>query len=464
MSNSIEVKYATGHVDYDNAVDKFYCRLISELHFSLISSSAPLVEATGRLEMWHYLLRPDSPEDEIGQAVKAIFKADVVDSRLARVYADQILQGEEEPMLSDSTIDSTSMALGKALIFYLQELSKIIDLIDNGGDIRGIVQGLSRDSKLFEVYYQNIKKYQDTYYGWLKATFDTRQIAATRISKISTVDEFVKFELDQFNELFSVGGTHHDWTTLLNRLDCKDAEEINALHAVALEMQGGDFVEYITMFKSEKQILAGKVLAIRDFIKYLKTLLNKEIPKPSVSGTYFYFELLPKYNKEKYKERLFLELTSGPDPLIDAKKSKVEDSSEKGMKQRKLYEATYQKFLSLFEPKSDTDFKITWIGGRNQLLFFVLLLTDKKNALTNPARNVFFDNADFLDSNFRFRKGNKPFANSFAVLKSHQNSYLNGSRVKNPQRDLPALKKMLMVADVLIRVFDVDIILPPIHA
>lgn len=278
-----------------------------------------------------------------------------------------------------------------------------------------------------------LDKYVDAYYYVLIQSYELMLIDTAQFSSISSKGQVIQLEIRQFSNLFDFTETQHDWSYLLSRLQMKNVSEIKALHDVAIEMQTGKYLSYIIDVKIVKQIRSAEILAIKKYLSFLKE-------QNSIQSEGFYIQLMPKYDNAEYKAKLYNALMEGSSPLIREPVEKI--------------------FNSLFE-NSDVkgDQKLFWNESKRLLVFFILLLTEKRYEIAKRNREDLF-NESFLSARFEFKHGKGDSKTGFTVLKSNINKYLLGRAKNHSDKNLPPKEKMCFVANIISKVFDVNIDLP----
>lgn len=355
---SVEIKYKIGREDYDEIVDKCYKRFLGELEYELINSEDPLKEAQERLRMWQIILFENSVEaDEVRKLFSKYFDTDKI-----KGYVKDLSCGNEELLLKTENTDLAMLGASKGLLFLTDEIKGIINDLKITGKYQKPAYTLSKEGILG--FKDLIDNYANAYYQWLTASYGTILIDSTQISQTQTEIDFIRNEIKSFNWLLAIDNMVEDNSYLMKRLELKTVSELISLQEVAIELKVGNYVSILSSFIFEKQILAGKVLAIKRYLDFLKKLdVGSEV-----------LDLVNDKEKKQQSNYRSLSLESHS-PKNIANITTVMNLLIKGSFLGK--DTTIASFRSIFMGEQIKE-PVNWIGTQPELRYFISYLMGKE--------------------------------------------------------------------------------------
>ena len=265
---AIELKLHSGHLEYDEAVDKVYLRLAGEFEYAIVNAKSPIEEAKERLVFWRMILFGKSEGSRIAEEIGKIFKIDGWDPIKVQAYATALFEGREDILLDDEQTDLKLLCVTKAVIFLLDKIDLTVDsCLKNHGNTNIPIPAISIETTL--KFKSLIDLCKDSYLKVLQAEYEKGSINVTMISQMQSEQEYINREIAEFSKLMEMDTRLDEWGYLIKRLQLSGKDEILSLYQCGIELLTDGYLGIIQSFNHEKQMLAAKYLAICEYIGFL---------------------------------------------------------------------------------------------------------------------------------------------------------------------------------------------------
>ncbi len=187
-------------------------------------------------------------------------------------YKKAIWTGKELELLKSKNSDTRLLAFLSAINFLIKSIQEVYQhLIDGKGTVEGdlfIIPDVR--NPIFTENLEDLEEIKTTCYSQLIKTFEEKVNYRFADKKF-----LFNFELNEFSRLFSSHKTSADWSYLKERLYAESEDEIEEFYQSRIKIIDGSYLECCLEIDDAKRILYGKMLAIKEYLRFLNEELNK---------------------------------------------------------------------------------------------------------------------------------------------------------------------------------------------
>jgi len=255
--------------EFDEYVVKLARHIYAKTTYEILNSKDPLGEAQNILQK-----TIDAPSDLTHLKEYLSLKTAIeIDCELIRDCIIDIFKGEEKELL-DGVADNipAELIIAKALALQLLELENMLTELKKGFDEQKLAEILGvpypskeEASKMFS----NMNSYRERFKSLMMADLQSRIPSTTVYGNTDILAE----DYYTFNVTFSRQSSDTDIRRLENRLRVVDPTQeygVDEYIQAAVDLKSGDLIKVVASFNHRKQVLFARLMAIEDYLEYLK--------------------------------------------------------------------------------------------------------------------------------------------------------------------------------------------------